>query len=77
MKKLLIALLVGFSIVHSKAETIALYPFEGGALNQEVGTIPNKANPGTYDAVCKAIGEGNVPTWTNNVPFNLALKPSA
>ena len=70
MKKLLVALLVGFSIVHSKAETIALYPFEGGVLNQEVGTIPNKANPGTYDAVCKAIGEGNVPTWTNNVPFN-------
>lgn len=63
-------LLVGFSIVHAKAETIALYPFEGGVLNQEVDTIPNKANPGTYDAVCKAIGEGNVPTWTNNVPFN-------
>lgn len=57
------------------AETIALYTFEGGTVGEAVTTIPNAANPGTYTATAhrlgtEALGFGDAPYWTNNVPGN-------
>ena len=73
MKRMVTAIVFSACLVGGvSAGTLALYTFENATEGAAVGTIVNKANPGTYDgtvATCAGTGEptGDTPVYTNNL----------
>lgn len=73
--RLLVALCMGAVACGAFAETIAFYPGEGCEPGTPVGTLVNKANPGTFDGTAysggsETLGYGNMPTYADTVSGN-------